>query len=175
MNEYVYRSLEDLLSRISFSNKFELFLTPEQIHNLSALSFEQDIPFFGYESSRGPLVQSDSNFLYDFLSIRIDIGNTVEEIIEEIAEIILFYRNHVSHYKLLFKTGDFFHKEEFALQDELKRIRGDITLLEPGFHKCKDCGSNRTISISVQTRGGDEGTDTFNECIACGYKWRIKG
>lgn len=168
-------SLSDVLGRISFSKNSDLRLTPEQKHRLIALSFSENNPFFDYRIKNGLPDKSDVSFLYDFLSMRIDKEHTIDEIIQEIEKIIEFYGKVVSHHTLLFKTGNFFHEEEAAVQADLKRIKGDMNFLGPGFIKCPVCKSDRTVSIGVQVRGGDEGMDSFNECMACSHKWRIRG
>lgn len=169
-------NLEEILTKISFSKYEDIYVTPEQLHKLLALSFDENTPFFSYESKNGILNVNDSAFLYDFLSMRIDKEYSIDEIIKEIEEIIELHNYTKKNYNfILFKTGDFFNNEDEALQEDLKRIKGNISILGSGFVKCPDCKSDRTISIGVQTRGGDEGTDTFNECYACGKKWRIRG
>jgi DNA-directed RNA polymerase subunit M/transcription elongation factor TFIIS len=41
--------------------------------------------------------------------------------------------------------------------------------------QCNKCGSNRVFSFTKQTRGGDESSTTFNECLKCKSKWSYSG
>ena len=43
--------------------------------------------------------------------------------------------------------------------------------VEEGVHEC-DCGSKRTLSFTLQTRGGDEATSVWAQCVECGKRWR---
>ena len=58
------------------------------------------------------------------------------------------------------------------------QISSEITSLikpaqvEEGVHMCKSCKSKRTMSISVQTRSGDEAMTQFISCTNCGKRWR---
>lgn len=169
------RSLEHVLSELSFSKTDNLMLTPDQIHEMASLAYENGTPFFKYEIRDGIVNQEDSEFLYSFITMRIFNNKTPDEIVDEIKKIIKYYKNPVSYRTLLFKTGEYFYNEDAALKADLKRIKNGFSVSEPGFVKCTNCGSDRTVSISVQTRSGDEGTDTFNECMKCGNKWRIRG
>ena len=168
-------TLDSILNELSFSKYGGLRLTTEQKHKMIAMSFNEDVPFFRLEIKNGVENINDVSFLYDFLSMRIEKEHTPDEIIDEMEQIVNYYKNHVSHHTLIFKTGDFNHNEHKALLADLQRIKGDISILEPGFVNCYSCNSNRVISISMQTRGGDEGTDTFNECLSCGTKWKTRG
>jgi DNA-directed RNA polymerase subunit M/transcription elongation factor TFIIS len=44
-----------------------------------------------------------------------------------------------------------------------------------GITQCNKCGSNRVFSFTKQTRGGDESSTTFNECLKCKSKWSYSG
>jgi DNA-directed RNA polymerase subunit M/transcription elongation factor TFIIS len=44
-----------------------------------------------------------------------------------------------------------------------------------GITQCNKCGSNRVFSFTKQTRGGDESSTTFNECLQCKSKWSYSG
>jgi len=46
--------------------------------------------------------------------------------------------------------------------------------VEEGVLECK-CGSKRVYSYAKQTRGGDESTSTFAECMQCKKKWVYSG
>lgn len=47
--------------------------------------------------------------------------------------------------------------------------------VEEGVMECNKCGSNRVITFSKQTRGGDEGTTVFCTCSnpKCGNRWKV--
>ena len=70
----------------------------------------------------------------------------------------------------------------FGLNDEIFEIYRNIEkeendfitnplVVEEGVLEC-ECGSKRTMSYSKQTRGGDEATSVFAQCVECGRKWR---
>ncbi len=154
------------LSRMQF-NKYgnePVLLTKDQIHKMAAFSFNDGRPFF-----------NTPDFLYNFVSMRVDKEYPPDEIIDDIEKIIKHYVNSVNNNILLFKTGIFYLDEHSALEAELKRVKGDVSIYGFGLYTCPECKSDRVISISMQVRGGDEGTDTFNECFKCGVKWRIRG
>jgi len=37
---------------------------------------------------------------------------------------------------------------------------------------CKQCGNNKALFWTVQTRSGDEAETKFFRCTKCGYTWR---
>jgi DNA-directed RNA polymerase subunit M/transcription elongation factor TFIIS len=41
-----------------------------------------------------------------------------------------------------------------------------------GVVKCKKCGSDKTISHSVQDRSADEPASVYSQCLSCKFKWR---
>lgn len=44
--------------------------------------------------------------------------------------------------------------------------------VEEGAYKCNRCLSMKTLSLSVQTRSGDEGMTNYIQCIECGLRWK---
>ena len=44
-----------------------------------------------------------------------------------------------------------------------------------GIAECQKCGSKRTFSNQMQTRGADEPMTTFTCCAKCGHKWTYSG
>ena len=63
-------------------------------------------------------------------------------------------------------------REEEEQQDEF--IINPFQEVEDGIVECK-CGSKRVYSFSKQTRGGDEGTTSFHQCLnmKCKAKWSL--
>ena len=62
------------------------------------------------------------------------------------------------------------------IQEEIEQ---DNFIIQPfeiveGLTECK-CGSKRVYSFTKQTRGGDEISTTFNECLSCKSKWSYSG
>lgn len=62
------------------------------------------------------------------------------------------------------------------IQEEIEQ---DNFIIQPfeiveGITECK-CGSKRVYSFTKQTRGGDEISTTFNECLSCKSKWSYSG
>ena len=62
------------------------------------------------------------------------------------------------------------------IQEEIEQ---DNFIIQPfeiveGITECK-CGSKRVYSFTKQTRGGDEISTTFNECLNCKSKWSYSG
>ena len=60
-----------------------------------------------------------------------------------------------------------------------EEIEQDNFIIQPfeiveGITECK-CGSKRVYSFTKQTRGGDEISTTFNECLSCKSKWSYSG
>ena len=61
-----------------------------------------------------------------------------------------------------------------------EEIEQDNFIIQPfeiveGITECKKCGSKRVFSFTKQTRGGDESSTTFNECLQCKSKWTYNG
>lgn len=65
--------------------------------------------------------------------------------------------------------------------DVKKRIRERQEFLinpfevEEGVLECPKCYGKKTFSYSQQTRGGDEATSTFSQCMKCMNKWVYNG
>jgi DNA-directed RNA polymerase subunit M/transcription elongation factor TFIIS len=60
-----------------------------------------------------------------------------------------------------------------------EEVEQDNFIIQPfeiveGITQCK-CGSKRVYSFTKQTRGGDESSTTFNECLNCKSKWSYSG
>jgi DNA-directed RNA polymerase subunit M/transcription elongation factor TFIIS len=47
--------------------------------------------------------------------------------------------------------------------------------VEEGVFQCKKCNSKRVFSYSKQTRGCDESSTTFAQCMKCNCKWTYSG
>ena len=72
------------------------------------------------------------------------------------------------------------HWKHHSLNDYIdEEIEQDNFIIQPfeiveGITQCK-CGSKRVYSFTKQTRGGDESSTTFNECLNCKSKWSYSG
>ena len=62
-------------------------------------------------------------------------------------------------------TLDAYHKIEKNLYEKRK----DNVV---GIYKCGKCKKNECTFYQLQTRGADEATTTFIECVNCGNKWK---
>ena len=47
--------------------------------------------------------------------------------------------------------------------------------VEDSVLQCKKCKSNKVVSETRQTRGGDEGATVFATCMRCSNKWITHG
>lgn len=72
-----------------------------------------------------------------------------------------------------------YNSEEYSpILKTLQEQDGFITKpfeVEEGIFQCNNCGSKKTFSYGKQTRGADEGTTTFVECVSCRKRWTISG
>ncbi len=59
-------------------------------------------------------------------------------------------------------------------QDEQDEFIQNPFEVEEGVLECR-CGSKRVYSYQKQTRGSDEPSTTFAECVACKSKWQYSG
>jgi DNA-directed RNA polymerase subunit M/transcription elongation factor TFIIS len=77
------------------------------------------------------------------------------------------------------KKGDLYWNNKFYENIHFKEQEQDNFLIKPfeieeGVLECK-CGSKRVLSYQKQTRGGDESSTTFANCMECGKKWTYSG
>lgn len=88
-------------------------------------------------------------------------GKKIKELLNEIKNLNVNWK-HPS-------LNEYIHEE----------IEQDNFIIQPfeiveGITECK-CGSKRVYSFTKQTRGGDEISTTFNECLSCKSKWSYSG
>lgn len=55
---------------------------------------------------------------------------------------------------------------------EIEMIRNEPEISESATEQCA-CGSRRIRTQTVQTRGGDEASTVFAECVKCKLKWKF--
>lgn len=67
--------------------------------------------------------------------------------------------------------GDAYEKQRIEQKEEDDFLTSPAEV-EEGVHTCDKCGSKRTVSYTLQTRGGDESTSVWAQCVECGQKWR---
>ena len=101
-----------------------------------------------------------------------DVGGTVKLLTEMIVR---------EDSMTLFGFSAAHEKETFLLLQTVQGVgaKAAIAILsalspaevEEGVLECK-CGSKRTISFTLQTRSGDEGTSVWARCVECGNKWQ---
>ena len=77
------------------------------------------------------------------------------------------------------KTNQILWKHQSLTDFIDDEIEQDDFIIQPfeiveGIAECR-CGSKRVYSYTKQTRGGDESSSTFNECLKCKSKWTYSG
>lgn len=78
------------------------------------------------------------------------------------------------------KKKDVLWKHPFLTDIIAEEVEQDNFIIQPfeiveGITQCNKCGSKRVFSFTKQTRGGDESSTTFNECLNCRSKWSYSG
>jgi len=114
------------------------------------------------------------------------IGSETEEVFSEIYNNIIYQLiNDIINKKELkeilksVKNNEILWKHP-SLKDLIDdEIEQDDFIIQPfeiveGIAECR-CGSKRVYSYTKQTRGGDESSTTFNECLKCKSKWTYSG
>lgn len=111
-----------------------------------------------------------------------EISNKKESVYKQIIfQLIIDIRNGKKIKEILedIKKNKF-HWRHQSLNDYIdEEIEQDNFIIQPfeiveGITECK-CGSKRVYSFTKQTRGGDESSTTFNECLNCKSKWSYSG
>lgn len=79
---------------------------------------------------------------------------------------------------LRLKDGKYLEGSEEYEGFRKKIIEHDSFLVKPfeveeGVLECGKCNSNRTLSYTKQTRGGDESTTVFAVCYDCNNRWKM--
>ena len=64
-----------------------------------------------------------------------------------------------------------FRKQRRAQAEEDDFIANPAEVVE-GVLVCNKCGSKRTVSYTLQTQSGDEGTAVWARCVECKATWR---
>ena len=141
----------DSPSRDKVKNALKLVLTLDKNVNI----LEKNI----YDASKN----DELTYLSIAYQLVTDIkgGKKLKELLDEIKQNKVFWK-HTS-------LNDFIEEE----------IEQDNFIIQPfeiveGITQCK-CGSKRVYSYTKQTRGGDESSTTFNECLKCKSKWSYSG
>jgi len=110
-------------------------------------------------------VAKDDEFIYTNIAYQLvsDIkqGKKLKELLEEIKQQKLNWK----HPSLADYINEEIEQDNFIIQP--------FEIVE-GITQCK-CGSKRVYSYTKQTRGGDESSTTFNECLQCKSKWSYSG
>lgn len=97
-----------------------------------------------------------------------------------IYNIIYLIKNEKLQYILeSIKKGNLYWNDKFYENIQFKEQEQNNFLIKPfeieeGVLECK-CGSKRVLSYQKQTRGGDESSTTFANCMECGKKWTYSG
>ena len=81
--------------------------------------------------------------------------------------------NYLKEKKILWKHFDY--TDIIAEEEEQDNFIIQPFEIIEGITQCNKCGSNRVFSFTKQTRGGDESSTTFNECLQCKSKWSYSG
>jgi DNA-directed RNA polymerase subunit M/transcription elongation factor TFIIS len=107
--------------------------------------------------------QNGKNYLLNMYEIinEINSGNKLNTILKDIKNNKLDWKcNYLKEYIYEEEEQDNFIVNPFEVEE--------------GVLECK-CGSKRVYSYAKQTRGGDESTSTFAECMGCKAKWVYSG
>ena len=63
------------------------------------------------------------------------------------------------------ETIDKYHKIE---KNMFEKRKDNVVRI----YKCGKCKKNECTFYQLQTRGADEATTTFVQCVNCGHKWK---
>ena len=78
------------------------------------------------------------------------------------------YKKLISN-KYIYGANEF---EEYRIkQQEQDEFLTTPIEVEEGVLECH-CGSKKTVSFTLQTRSGDEGTDVWARCVVCNTTWK---
>lgn len=107
-------------------------------------------------------------------------GRDNDEIRDVLYEVVTHLKNGKSTkdtFKKLAKNelgfhGDAFQKQRRSQQEEDDFITSPAEIVE-GVLECPrpSCGSNRTVSFTMQTSSGDEATSVWAQCADCKKIW----
>lgn len=59
-----------------------------------------------------------------------------------------------------------------TIQEEEDEFASNPPAVEEGVHTC-NCGSQRTLSFTLQVNSGDEATAVWVRCVECNNTWRV--
>ena len=107
--------------------------------------------------------ENESVYKQIIFQLIVDIrnGKKLKELLEELNQ----RKVHWKHQSLNEYIDEEVEQDNFIIQP--------FEIVE-GITQCK-CGSKRVYSFTKQTRGGDESSTTFNECLNCKSKWSYSG
>jgi len=107
--------------------------------------------------------ENESVYKQIIFQVIVDIrnGKKLKELLEELNQ----RKVHWKHQSLNEYIDEEVEQDNFIIQP--------FEIVE-GITQCK-CGSKRVYSFTKQTRGGDESSTTFNECLNCKSKWSYSG
>jgi len=107
--------------------------------------------------------ENESVYKQIIFQLIVDIrnGKKLKELLEDLNQ----RKVHWKHQSLNEYVDEEVEQDNFIIQP--------FEIVE-GITQCK-CGSKRVYSFTKQTRGGDESSTTFNECLNCKSKWSYSG
>lgn len=107
--------------------------------------------------------ENESVYKQIIFQLIVDIrnGKKLKELLEDLKQ----NKVHWKHQSLNEYIDEEVEQDNFIIQP--------FEIVE-GITECK-CGSKRVYSFTKQTRGGDESSTTFNECLNCKSKWSYCG
>ena len=119
------------------------------------------------------------NNIYNIIKKDDDFENNYKEAIYQIIGDIISDEklkdilSNIKNGKIIWEHNHFLKvKNRIKEQDDFINNPYDI---EKGVLKCNKCGSEFVRSFSKQTRGCDESSTTFAECVVCKSKWSYSG
>jgi len=111
--------------------------------------------------------EDNNNFAFEYKKVLYQVvGDVLQK--KDVETIV----NGLSQGKIGWKHNAF-DNMKIRLDEQDEFIKNPFEV-EEGVLECM-CGSKRVYSYQKQTRGSDEPSTTFAECVACKKKWQYSG
>ena len=155
-------SVQSILTSLTRDENTAL-VTKEEAVILSSLTFSNGSEILTLE---------DRYFLYEMINLLYATGydSTLNFLSVDWMEIFGPVENIRT--KILFRSPLLdAAREKFDIDLDIYRNTIEVA---KGAVDCKNCGSDETISVEKQTRGGDEMTSVKVTCLQCNHKWQAQ-